>query len=93
MKKIIYVLAVTLVIATLVISSTATIPITRDTAETDNSVSDYEITVAPKNGDNFIQSIFIIIFVLAIGHFGQHHTSIHYSVYPILTRTIRPGII
>ena len=57
MKKIIYVLAVTLVIATLVISSTASIPIMRNTSDTDNSVSDYETSAAPKNDDSFIQRL------------------------------------
>jgi len=57
MKKSIYVFAVTLVIATLVISSTASIPIMRNTSDTDNSVTDYETSTAPKNGDNFIQRL------------------------------------
>ncbi|UCF12376.1 MAG: hypothetical protein JSW06_10120 [Thermoplasmatales archaeon] len=47
MKKSFYVLAVTLVIATLVISSTASIPITKHTKENNNLVSDYESTPKP----------------------------------------------
>jgi hypothetical protein len=57
MKKSIYVLAVTLVIATLVISSTASIPIMKNNSDTDNSVSDYETSNAPKNDDSFIQRL------------------------------------
>lgn len=57
MKKSIYVLAVTLVIATLVISSTASIPIMNHSSDIDNSVSDYETSAAPKNDDSFIQRL------------------------------------
>ena len=58
MKKSIYVLAVTLVIATLVISSTASIPIIKNNSDTgNNSVNDYETSVTPKNSDNFIQRL------------------------------------
>jgi len=47
MKKSIYVIAVTLVIATLVISSTATIPITKNNPENDFKVSDDETVPEP----------------------------------------------
>ena len=47
MKKSIYVLAVTLVIATLVISSTATIAIRKNTTENDYNVSDDDTTPQP----------------------------------------------
>ena len=58
MKKSIYVLAVTLVIGTLVISSTASLPIMKNTPDIDNnSVNDYETSVTTKNGDNFIQRL------------------------------------
>jgi hypothetical protein len=57
MKKSIYFLAVTLIIATLVISSTASIPITINNSNANNSVNDYEKSVNAKNGDNFIQRL------------------------------------
>ena len=57
MKKSIYVLAVTLVIATLVISSTASISIINNSTKIDDNISVYESTVAPKNDDSFIQRL------------------------------------
>jgi hypothetical protein len=57
MKKIIYFLAVTLVIVTLMISSTTSIPISKNNSDSDNSISDYEISTAPKNDDSFIQRL------------------------------------
>ncbi len=57
MKKAIYVLAVTLVIATLVISTTASIPISKNNSDSDNSFSDYEASAAPMNDDSFIQRL------------------------------------
>jgi hypothetical protein len=57
MKKSIYVLAVTLIIASLVISSTASIPIMKNNSETENSTNDYETSVTPKNDDSFIHRL------------------------------------
>ena len=57
MKKSIYVLAVAVVIATLMISSTASIPILRNTSITDNNIGATEITAAPMNNDGFVQRL------------------------------------
>ena len=57
MKKSIYVLAVTLVIATLVISGTATIPIEKNTEEIDNSQNNHQTASLPRNNDNFFQRL------------------------------------
>ena len=57
MKKFVYVLAITLIIAMLVISSNADIPLTNASSDTDNNLSYSETSVVQTNDDSFIQRL------------------------------------
>ena len=57
MKKIMYVLAVTLVIAGLVITSATSMPLSKNTNEYNNRVVDDVDTSIPENADTFLQRV------------------------------------